>query len=497
AVVGGDRGDGAARRGRSGRRMADAHRPPPATLPRSRGARPRPAALRGAGHGPHGRAAARSAVGGRGRHDGQRHRARSEHADRGALHVARLAPHRRHRARNAPARARRHDRARPRNHLRRRPRRRRESVDRCGRRARADVGRRVCEPPRRGRAGRRHVARRADGAHVLQHAVQRERVAGAHARRAARTGAQSLQHAHGLHDRRARGGRRRHHPRRTNGSDPPGERVAARELDDRLERYADVAVRVGANVGRGQVVFIGTRVEHAPLARALARRAYAAGARYVDVHYTDQHVRRAMIELGPDEALEHSPSWMIERYEAMEGNAVIGTTGDPDPHLLADLDGERVGRARMRDVARVSIRHLTERTVNWTGVAFPTEGWAQQVFGEPDVERLWEAVSLCTRLDEDDPVEAWRAHMDRLDRRAAALNELGLDRLTYKGPGTDFELGLLERSRFGSALFRTVDGRPYVANMPTEEVFATPDARRAEGVVTSTKPLAHAGEVIE
>ena len=273
--------------------------------------------------------------------------------------------------------------------------------------------------------------------------------------------------------------------------------MAARELDDRLERYADVAVRVGANVGRGQVVFIGTRVEHAPLARALARRAYAAGARYVDVHYTDQHVRRAMIELGPDEALEHSPAWMIERYEAMAGNAMIGTTGDPEPHLLADLDGERVGRARMREVVRVSIRHLTERTVNWTGVAFPTEGWAQEVFGEPDVERLWEAVSRCTRLDDDDPVEAWRAHMDRLDRRASALNELGLDRLTYKGPGTDFELGLLERSRFGSALFRTVDGRPYVANMPTEEVFATPDARRAEGVVTSTKPLAHGGEVIE
>jgi aminopeptidase len=273
--------------------------------------------------------------------------------------------------------------------------------------------------------------------------------------------------------------------------------VAARELDDRLERYASVAVRVGANVGRGQTLFIGARIEHAPLVRALARQAYAAGARYVDVEYRDQHVRRAMIELGPDEALDHSPAWLIERCEAFAGNAVIGTTGDPSPQLLADLDGERVGRARMKEVARVALRQLTERTVNWTGVAFPNEGWAQEVFGEPDVERLWAAVALCTRLDEPDPVEAWRLHMERLDRRAAALNALGLDRVTYHGPGTDLEIGLLERSRFGSALFETVDGRRYVANMPTEEVFTTPDARRAEGVVTSTKPLALAGDVVK
>jgi aminopeptidase len=258
-----------------------------------------------------------------------------------------------------------------------------------------------------------------------------------------------------------------------------------------------VAVRVGANVGEGQVVFIGTQIEHAPLARALARHAYAAGARYVDVQYADPHVRRAMIELGPDEALGHSPAWLIERAQAMAGNAMLATTGDPEPHLLADLDGERVGRARQTDLARAALALITERKLNWTGVAYPNEGWARQVLGEPDVERLWDAVAYCTRLDEDDPVEAWRVHMDRLGRRAEALNALGLDRLTYRGPGTELELGLLERSRFGSALFHTAAGRAYVANMPTEEVFTTPDARRAEGFVTSTKPLAVGGDVVE
>jgi aminopeptidase len=258
-----------------------------------------------------------------------------------------------------------------------------------------------------------------------------------------------------------------------------------------------VAVRVGANVGDGQNVFIGSLVEHAPLARALARQSYAAGARYVDVHYGDQHVRKAMIELGPDTALDHSPAWQVERVQAFAGNAMIAITGDPAPHLFADLDGDRVGRARPTDVIKAHLRLITESTMNWTGVAYPNEGWARQVFGEPDVERLWQAVATCTRLDEDDPVEAWRLHMDRLDSRARALNALELDRLTYRGPGTELEIGLLRRSRFGSALFRTVDGRAYVANMPTEEVFATPDARRAEGVVTSTKPLAVGGDVVE
>ena len=170
----------------------------------------------------------------------------------------------------------------------------------------------------------------------------------------------------------------------------------AAQLDERLERYAAVAIEVGANVEAGQNVFVSARIEHAPLARALARAAYGAGARYVDVAYSDQHVRRAMIELGPDEALSYSPPWLVARYEQMDGQAMVGTAGDPEPTLLADLDGERVGRARMREVAAVAMRQLQERSVNWTGIAYPNEGWAKQMFGEPDVERLWEAVAFCT-----------------------------------------------------------------------------------------------------
>jgi aminopeptidase len=269
------------------------------------------------------------------------------------------------------------------------------------------------------------------------------------------------------------------------------------DVDERLERYADLAVRVGANVEEGQDVFIQALIEHAPLARAMTRAAYRAGARYVDVLYRDEHVRKAMIELGPDEALEYSPEWLKERWREIPGNANLATTGDPEPELLADLDGTRVGRARMKEVIEIARRGMLERSINWTGIAYPNEGWAEKVFGEPDVDRLWEAVAFCTRLDEPDPVVAWREHIARLERRAARLNELAFDAVHYRGPGTDFTVGLLPGARWMSALFRTASGREYVPNMPTEEIFTTPDCRRAEGTIASSLPLALQGDIVE
>jgi aminopeptidase len=273
--------------------------------------------------------------------------------------------------------------------------------------------------------------------------------------------------------------------------------AVAPAIDERLEAYADLAVRVGANVQEGQTVFLTTQVEHAPLARALTRAAYRAGARYVDVRYRDDHVRHAMIELGPDEALTHSPEWMKQLYRAMEGGAQLWTTGDPEPELMNDLDGERVGRARMKEIVEIIRGQMMERSLNWSGVAYPSEGWATQIYGEPDVERLWEAVAFCTRLDEADPVQAWRDHMARLEGRGKTLTELGLDAIHYTGPGTDLTIGLNPNARWMSALFRTRDGIEYVPNMPTEEVFTTPDCRRAEGTIRSSRPLVLDGDIIE
>ena len=271
------------------------------------------------------------------------------------------------------------------------------------------------------------------------------------------------------------------------------------EPEERLRKYAELAVRVGANVAPGQIVAVSGFVEHAPLVRAIVRAAYEAGARYVDAQYLDAHVHRAHIELGPDESLTWTPPWSLSRlkYFGEERGAFISTTGDPEPHLLEDLPGERVGKARPVELAEESIRQLNERLWNWTGVACPNDGWATSVFGEPDVERLWEAVAFCTRLDEADPVAAWNEHMTELERRADDLNALGVDELRYRGPGTDLTVGLLPESQWGAARFRTAWDHAYVPNMPTEEVFTTPDRRRTEGTVRSTRPLSLFGTVVE
>jgi aminopeptidase len=267
---------------------------------------------------------------------------------------------------------------------------------------------------------------------------------------------------------------------------------------DRLDRFAELAVHVGANVQPGQLVEIGAHVEHAPLARAVARAAYRGGARYVDLRYSDLHLRRALIELAPDEALAWTPPWLLARARTFgaEHAAVISIGGDAEPDLLADLPGEHVGRARMRELSAEHMRQTNEQLNNWTVISCPNEGWAKQVFGEPDIERLWEAVLTCIRLDEDDPVAAWREHVAKLTRRARALDDARLDSLRFYGGGTDLTIGLLRQSRWAGAESRRFDGLPYVANMPTEEVFTTPDARRTEGVVRSTRPLQLYGSVL-
>jgi aminopeptidase len=268
------------------------------------------------------------------------------------------------------------------------------------------------------------------------------------------------------------------------------------DADSRLEAYARLAVQVGLNLQPGQTLGINALIEHAPLVRAVAREAYKAGARYVDVLYTDQHVRRAHIEQASDEQLGFSPPWLVQRLRGFGeiGGALMAITGNPEPELLSDLDGERVGKARMREVAEASLK-LTDGLCNWTIVSYPNEGWAETVLGEPDVERLWDAVAQAVRLDEPDPVVAWREHIDRLQQRAAALNERRFDHLRYRGPGTDLTIGLHPDSEWQTALDES-NGIQHVANMPTEEVFTTPDARRTEGTVRSTLPLQIQGNVV-
>lgn len=270
------------------------------------------------------------------------------------------------------------------------------------------------------------------------------------------------------------------------------------EADDRLEAYARLVVEVGINLQPGQDLLVTCQPEHLPVARAVARVGYEMGAHWVDVQVGDPHVRRALIQNGPDESLEWAPPWLVERveYAAQHQAAHVSLTGDAEPDLFGDLDLDRVGRARPIKLTQTYLRAVAGRRLAWTVAGAPNEGWARAVFGEPDVDRLWEAVATTVRLDEPDPVAAWREHVDRLKSRAKTLTERRFDAIRFSGPNTDLTIGLLPSSKWVSADEETEWGQRHVPNVPTEEVFTSPDPARADGMVRSTYPLVLSGAIV-
>jgi aminopeptidase len=204
------------------------------------------------------------------------------------------------------------------------------------------------------------------------------------------------------------------------------------------------------------------------------------------------------VQHAPEDSLDWTPPWTLSLLDHMieTGGATIAITGEADPELLADLDQRRAQRTRARLGAEKLLDAENRRLIQWTIVGYPNEGWAEAVFGEPDVERLWDAVITATRLDEPDPVAAWRDHIERLRQRAALLDERRFRTLHFTGPGTDLRVGLDPSHRWLTAAESSVDGVPHLVNVPTEEVFTTPDRRMTEGTVRSTFPLALGGTIV-
>lgn len=268
--------------------------------------------------------------------------------------------------------------------------------------------------------------------------------------------------------------------------------------DERLERYARLAVEVAVNLQPDQFLRISAEPEHLPLVRAIGRIAYERGARYVETQFRDMHLRRARIQHAPEDSLEWSPPWTLALVDHMieTHGATIAITGESEPELLADVDQRRAQRTRPRLATERFLDAENRRLIQWTIVGYPNEGWARAVFGEPDVERLWEAVATATRLDEPDPIVAWREHLDRLRHRAATLDDRRFDAIRFSGPGTELVVGLCDRHRWLTAAEVSVEGVPHLVNVPTEEVYTTPDRRRTEGTVRSTFPLALGGTIV-
>lgn len=262
-------------------------------------------------------------------------------------------------------------------------------------------------------------------------------------------------------------------------------------VDAREQRLAELAVRVGANVQPGQDVFVfAFDVEQAPIARAVTEAAYAAGAHFVSLSYWDQHAKLSRLTHAPADTLEFVPAWLEASVaEAIERRAaMIMIRGDPYPRLLDAIPSERLARDHLPMIPSLLVA-ASRGEVSWTIIPGPTPALARTMLGSADVGRLWEILAPILRLDAPDPVHAWREHMAALQSKVEGLEARNFSALRFRGGATNLVVGLLAKARWCHVGLQTKWETPMVVNMPSEEVFTTPDNRRTEGVLHVTRPV--------
>jgi aminopeptidase len=277
-----------------------------------------------------------------------------------------------------------------------------------------------------------------------------------------------------------------------------------RTHEQKLDLLAEVAVRVGLGLRAGQELVMTASLDALPLARRITEQAYRAGASLVTTLYTDDEATLMRYHFASDESFDRAAAWLYDGMGAAfkSGAARLAIAGG-NPALLSNEDGEKVGRAnRAVSMAyRPALELITRHAINWTIVSAATPAWAAAMFPDdaPSVAlaKLWDAIFQTTRINNHDPVAAWKTHDAILHSRAALLNEKRYSALRYSGPGTDFTLGLADDHLWLGGGTTAGNGLYCIPNLPTEEVFTTPHKDRADGAITATKPLSHQGTMIE
>lgn len=276
------------------------------------------------------------------------------------------------------------------------------------------------------------------------------------------------------------------------------------EFEKNLDKFAEVIVKIGLNIQPGQRLLIGgpttysygTPIELAPLVRLITKKAYQIGARFVEVFWDDDNLRKIRFEHAPRNSFEEYPTWRTDcQYKfGKEGDSVL-LFAAWNPDLLKGYDTELMSTAR-----QMYLKHrktfsdlISQSALNWSGITAPVDGWTEKVF--PDVPqevqkaKFWEIIFEICRVKTEDPIAAWEDHIKQLAMRSKYLNQKQYNSLRFVGPGTDLTIGLPKNHIWGSARFRTESGIDFVGNIPTEEVFTTTHKEKTEGVVTATKPL--------
>jgi aminopeptidase len=272
----------------------------------------------------------------------------------------------------------------------------------------------------------------------------------------------------------------------------------------KLEKLAEVAVKIGLDLQRGQDLVITAPLAAAPLVRLITKHAYMAGGGLVTAFYNDEVTTLMRYQHSADENFDRATNWL---YDGMakayaSGSARLAISGD-NPMLLSNEDPAKVARANraLSAAYKPALEKISNFDINWNIVSYPNPSWAKQMF--PDdaeelaVRKLARAIFAASRVDLDDPVSAWKEHNAELKKRSTWLNGQRFASLHFSGPGTDLTVGLADDHEWHGGATRAKNGVTCNPNIPTEEVFTTPHARRVEGTVSSTKPLSHQGTLID
>ena len=272
----------------------------------------------------------------------------------------------------------------------------------------------------------------------------------------------------------------------------------------KLERLAEVAVEVGVNLQDGQNLIVTSPMSALPFARLVAAAAYKKGARDVTFLFTDDEITLARYRHGTEAALDGAPEWLYKGFaEGLENNAARMAISAANPTLLSEQDPDKVSRVNRANLAaaKPAMKYISNFDINWSIAAYPSAAWAKQVFPgvaeEEAIEKLADAIFAASRIDNNDPVAAWAKHNAELQSRSDWLNDMRFDALHFTGPGTDLTVGLADDHLWTGGSAPSKNGVVCNPNIPTEEVFTTPHAQRVNGVVRSTKPLAHLGTIID
>jgi len=272
----------------------------------------------------------------------------------------------------------------------------------------------------------------------------------------------------------------------------------------KLDKLADIAIKVGLGLRAGQDLYMTSPIGALPLARRITAAAYKAGAGLVTTVFSDEVMTLARYRYGSDASFDRAAGWLYDGVAKAfsEGTARLAIAGD-NPMMLSGEDPDKVGRANraMSKAYKPASEKITNFDTNWTIVPYPGTSWAKEVFKGDDEDtatrKLADAIFAATRVDRPDPVAAWAEHNGELKRRQDWLTQMNFASLKYSGPGTDLTIGLAEGHAWKGGASASRSGIVCNPNIPTEEVFTTPHRLRVEGRVRSTKPLSHNGTLIE